>query len=309
MDDQQQQESPIEAERRESFSSSAPAELDLTIGAGRLSVRLTESTTVDVWVRADLAMAGGWAQGLSDLLGWIGEATGSPGSTGSTLGADLAAQAVEAVEIAWSEVGRRLVVRPPTALPLRAVPLVIDVGAPVGSRVRVQSGSAPVTITGSAGGVQVKSGSGEVRVDSVEGDVDITSGSGAITVGPVTGRAQLRSGSGRVSIDAVGGPSEVKAGSGKVRLGTVLADLGARTGSGDLTVADARGGRLELSTGSGGLRVGVHAGVIAELDLSSGSGRARSELPVGFDPPEELPTLVIRGRSGTGDVLVTRAVS
>ena len=58
------------------------------------------------------------------------------------------------------------------------------------------------------------------------------------------------------------------------------ADVGVRTGTGAVAVADARAGRLDLTTGSGGLTIGVHAGVLAELDLSSGSGRARSELDV-----------------------------
>jgi len=56
------------------------------------------------------------------------------------------------------------------------------------------------------------------------------------------------------------------------------------------------------------LRVGVHPGVAAELDLSSASGRARSELPVSERAPEGVDTVVrVRGRTGSGDVLVTRA--
>ncbi len=290
------------AERRQSFESAGPAELDLTVGAGRVSVALAEGTQVTVSVRADASAGGSWAQGLSDLIGWISEATG-----GGLASADLAEDAVDAVEITWSEIGRRLVVRPPAELPLKAVPLVVDVTAPTGSRVDVHAGSARVTVTGSAGNVGVRTGSGELNVAAVDGDVDIATGSGGVTIGPVTGRSRLRAGSGRISVASVGGPSEVKAGSAEVRFGAVHADLSARTGSGDLIVADAHGGRLDLKSGSGGLRVGVHAGVGAELDLSSGTGRAHSELPVASAPPEKRPTLVIRGRSGTGDVLVSPA--
>ena len=74
--------------------------------------------------------------------------------------------------------------------------------------------------------------------------------------------------------------TDVKAGSGDVTIGEVSADVGVRTGTGAVSVADARAGRMDLTTGSGGLTIGVHAGVLAELDLSSGSGRARSELDV-----------------------------
>ncbi|MCW2632550.1 MAG: hypothetical protein JWR88_1512 [Pseudonocardia sp.] len=290
------------AERRETFDSAGPAELDLTIGAGRVSVALAEGTEVTVSVRADASAGRGWTQSLSDLIGWLSEATGA-----DLAGADLAQKAVDGVEITWSEIGRRLVVRPPTELPLKSVPLILVVTAPTGSRVDVNSGSAAVTVTGSAGNVGVRTGSGEVDVEAVDGDVEVSTGSGGVSIGPVTGRSRLRAGSGRISVDSVGGPSEVKAGSAEVRLGAVHADLSARTGSGDLTVADAHGGRLDLNSGSGGLRVGVHAGVGVELDLSSGTGRAHSELPVASAPPDKRPTLVIRGRSGTGDVLVSPA--
>jgi len=51
----------------------------------------------------------------------------------------------------------------------------------------------------------------------------------------------------------------------------------------------------------------VHPGVRAELDLTSGSGRARSDLRVESAPPDDAVALHVRGRTGSGDVLVTRA--
>jgi hypothetical protein len=80
-----------------------------------------------------------------------------------------------------------------------------------------------------------------------------------------------------------------------------------RTGSGDVTVSDARSGDLEITTGSGGVRIGVHPGVGAELDLVSGSGKARSELDVSGEAPQKPTALQVRGRTGSGDVLVARA--
>jgi DUF4097 and DUF4098 domain-containing protein YvlB len=118
----------------------------------------------------------------------------------------------------------------------------------------------------------------------------------------------VRTGSGRVQLARAGGPTEIKASSGDVAVREVAADLGVRTGSGEVTVADAHAGRLDLTTGSGGMRIGIHAGVGAELDLSSGSGRARSELEVRAVAPAQTPPLQVRGRTGSGDVLVTRAI-
>ena len=82
-----------------------------------------------------------------------------------------------------------------------------------------------------------------------------------------------------------------------------------RTGTGAVSVADALAGRLDLTTGSGGLTIGVHAGVLAELDLSSGSGRARSDLDLRQTAPDREAVLWLRGRTASGDVLVTRATA
>jgi len=44
------------------------------------------------------------------------------------------------------------------------------------------------------------------------------------------------------------------------------------------------------------------------VDLSSGSGSARSDLDVGTQAPAQGAAVHVRGRTGSGDVLVTRAV-
>jgi DUF4097 and DUF4098 domain-containing protein YvlB len=144
-------------------------------------------------------------------------------------------------------------------------------------------------------------------VAAVVGDADVTTGSGDVELGSVSGRTRVRTGSGQVSVAATGGPAEIRASSGTVAVGEVAGDLGVRTGSGDVVIADARSGNLDLTTGSGGLRIGVHPGVGAELDLTSGSGRATSDLEVTEVAPERPATLQVRGRTGSGDVLVTRA--
>jgi hypothetical protein len=333
--------------RRESWACAGPAELDLSVEFGRLEVTLSDDASrVEVEVRAE---PGGtaWEQGLSGLLGRLGEATSRGsiriggrdlrldglkldglgleqlglepnelfgGRLGDKLGEfggpDLAADAVRACEVAWSEGGRRLVVRSARHLPLRLVPLTVTVRAPAGSRPTLRTGGGDVVVTGRAGDTIVRTGSGDVRLGEVDGTAEVTTGSGRVDSGPVRGRARARTGSGDLTLAALGGPAEVRAGSGSVRLGAVHADLLARSGSGDLSVADADAGRMDLTTGSGDLRVGVHAGVTAELDLSSGSGRVRSELDVSDTAPEGTAApLVVHGRTGSGDVLITRAVA
>jgi DUF4097 and DUF4098 domain-containing protein YvlB len=110
-----------------------------------------------------------------------------------------------------------------------------------------------------------------------------------------------------VRLGGIGGHTEVKTGSGEIGVGEVAADLRVRSGSGDISVADARAGRIELTSGSGRLQVGVHPGVGAELDLTTGSGSVRSDLQVGDTAPSSGEGLKVRGRTGSGNVLVTRS--
>jgi Putative adhesin len=302
----QEEPPPNDLSRRESWPVGGVAELELSVDVGRIEVHLdhADEPEVRVEVRHDPAVGGMWAQGISGVINWIGQATGGPGTEAE----DLAAEAVRAAEITWSEPGRRLVVRSSPELPLRLVPLVVTVTAPAGSRLAARTGAGDVEVTGRAGWAAVRTGSGEVDVAAVDGDTDVTTGSGDLVLGEVAGRARLRTGSGTVRLASAGGATEIKAGSGDVALGSVSGDLGVRTGSGELRIEDARAGRFDLTTGSGEIRVAVHPGVRAELDLTSGSGRARSELTVEPAPPADAVALQVRGRTGSGDVLVTRAL-
>ena len=107
---------------------SGVAELELSVDVGRIEVHLdrADEPEVRVEVRHDPAAGGMWGQGISGVLNWIGQATAGPGAEP----ADLAAEAVEAAEITWSEPGRRLIVRSSQELPLRVVPLVVTVRRP-----------------------------------------------------------------------------------------------------------------------------------------------------------------------------------
>jgi hypothetical protein len=294
--------------RQQSWPVTGPAELELSTDVGRVRVHLEDlpedGGELRVEVRHDPSATNAWTQGLSGLINWLGTATGGG------LGGDpeqLAIDAVSAAEISWSDSGRRLVVRSTQELPLRVVPLAITVWAPTRSRLAVRVGSGDVRASGRAGWVGVRAGSGNATLDGVDGDADVTTGSGAIDLGPVTGRARLRTGSGAIRVAGTGGPTEIKTGSGDIVLGEVNGDVRVRTGSGDVTVSDARSGGVQFTTGSGAVRIGVHPGVSAELDLVSGSGTARSELEVATVAPEKAAAVHVRGRTGSGDVLVARA--
>lgn len=295
--------------RQERWPVPGPADLDLAVDVGRIRVHLSDAADPDpeqprevrVEVRHDPGAAGVWGQRIGEVVSFLGDAVAGPDAEPGRNPAD----AVRAATITWSDGG--LTVRSSTELTLRMVPLAVTVWAPSGSRVAARTGAGDVAVAGRAGTATIRTGAGTARVDDIAGDADVTTGSGDVALGAVTGRARIRTGSGAITIAAVGGATDVKAGSGAVTIGRVEADVAVRTGTGGVDLADARAGTVEVTTGSGGLRVGVHAGVVAELDLSSGSGRARSELEVHRTAPAREPALRLRGRTAAGDVLVTRA--
>lgn len=288
--------------RQQSWTVDGPADIDVTVDVGRVRIDLAEGgEEVRVEVRHEPTAGSGFELGFGGLVSWLATAAGA------SLGGSVPAAAVRTAEITWQDRSRRLIVRSATELPLRMVPLAVTVSAPASSTVTVRTGAGDVTIDGRAGRATAKTGSGDVRLGPVDGDAEVTTGSGRINLDSVQGRSRLRTGSGSITVGGLHGAAEINSSSGTVGLGEVSADLTVRTGSGDVRIDDARSGRFELSTGSGELVLRVHPGVIAELDLSSGSGRARSDLPVSSTPPDTEAALTVRGRTGSGDVLVTRA--
>ena len=287
------------AVRLESFEVDGTLDVDLSIDAGRVEVRLVDEPGAHVELRHDPSAASPWVAGFSGLLRWFGSQFGENPE-------DIPARAIDQARVEM--VGQRLVVRMPKEVPLRGVPIVLTVRAPSGSHVQVQSASADVRTTGAAGRLSVTTGTGEISAERADDKAVVKTGSGAVRLGPMLGGLHARSGSGDAEVSSVGGRSTLVTGSGDVWLGAVQADVSVRTGSGDLTVADAACGRIELGTGSGEIRVGVRTGCAAQVDLSSGSGHARSELDVSHQAPDSEPKLFIRGRTGSGDVLITAAV-
>ena len=293
--------------RQQNFDCPDPIDIWVELDSGQLDITLdvdtADTSAVSVQVRPDPTNQPPWNVGISGLLGWLGQQAGTPPF------GELATEAVRRTVIDFT--GKRLTVRSPREFPLRMVPLIIQVIAPSGSSISARSGSADVTVNGDAAGLDATTGSGQVRAQRCTSAAGVRTGSGNVALGTVQGRLEVRTGSGQVEVTSVEGNrgSTVQTGSGDVRLGAVKHDISARTGSGDLTVVDARAGGLQLTTGSGQLRVGIHPGVHAELDVSSGSGHARSDLPVGGPPADAEVALRVRARTGSGDALVTAAPS
>lgn len=299
-DDEEPDAQDAEVIRRQEFDADGPLELDVVVGAGRVEVKLSDQPGVTVEVRHDPASASPWSEGFSSLLSWFSGQFGD----GAQLGSPQDAVRETRIDLT----GGRLVVRTPKALPSRGVPLAVTVTAPSASAVEVRSGSATVRVSGAAGRLIVATGSGDVHAERSDGAAEVTTGSGAVRLGPMLGGLRARTGSGELEVSSVGGVTSLFTGVGDVWLGSVSADVIARTGSGDLTIADAASGQVELITGSGEIRIGVRQDTPAEIDLRSGSGKARSDLPLSNQRPEAEPALRVRAKTDSGGAVATPAV-
>jgi DUF4097 and DUF4098 domain-containing protein YvlB len=205
--------------------------------------------------------------------------------------------------------GNRLTVEMPERIvgfSLRRRRIEITITVPSGSSLASRTASADVTATGRYASATVNTASGNLRLDTVDGDAEVHCASGDITI--ASARAtRVHSASGRVRIDHAGGDVEVHSASGQVRVGVADGSVNAKTASGDITVEDARSGVISLKAASGDLHVGVRAGVTAHLDVSSVSGRIRSELPVEDAAPDNGSALDVVARTTSGNIVIAPA--
>ncbi len=195
----------------------------------------------------------------------------------------------------------------------------ITVTMPAQSALTVKTGSADTTVHGPISGLWITTGSGDLEADLVEGTTEVQSGSGDVRVSQLVGTARVKSGSGDLSvgtcadlavttgsgdvrIESVSGQLSIKTGSGDVHVGEAADDISLSTGSGDLTVDVARKGRYVIKGASGDVRIGVPNGTPVWTDITTLSGRMRSDLtPVGA-PAEGQDHLEIRATTASGDV-------
>ena len=217
--------------RQQSWPADGPAELELSVDVGRIRVQLDEQV-------GDGGRAGGAGRGAARPVRrrhlepgpqraaeLAGRAAGRRGAVGDL--DQLAAQAVRATEISWSETGRRLVVRSP----VRAA----AAGGPAGGHgvgaARVPAGRArrrrrrpgdrdrgldrgAHRLRRGRGGRRRRRGRRDHRLRRRRARPD------------QPGAARVRTGSGAVTVARAGGPTEIKASSGDVTVREVAARPG-----------------------------------------------------------------------------------
>jgi len=183
----------------------------------------------------------------------------------------------------------------------------IGVELPAGSGARIAVGSATIAGRGRLGDCEVSNGSGGVTFELVEGTLRTRGGSGELSVDRLTGAAHIRGGSGAVRLGEVDGALSISVGSGKVRVGTAHGNTRVRSGSAAVTVEVAEGD-VDVACSSGPVTVGIRPGWNAKLDVATGSGRLRTEMPMTESAPAAGgERITIRARTGSGNITVQRA--
>ncbi len=182
--------------------------------------------------------------------------------------------------------------------------VVIALQLPADSRVAVKAGMAAVAVRDGVHGLDAKIGAGSVDVDRAA-ELNVKAGQVDVVVGRA-GSLAVSSGQGTLRAGEVE-HAAFKSGAGDVEIGHSTGVVQVKGGAVQLAVRDAASGEVFFHTGSGDARVAVVPGTTVELDLTSGSGDVRCELPVESAAPPGGAGLRLRLRTGSGDLIVTAA--
>jgi DUF4097 and DUF4098 domain-containing protein YvlB len=164
---------------------------------------------------------------------------------------------------------------------------------PHSSRAELSSASADAHVSGQLSALESKTASGDLTVAAeIFGDATVKTVSGDVRLqGLVHGDVQVQTVSGDVNASRVGGSVTTKSVSGDVRIESV------------------REGKATLQSVSGDIVLGVEPGTTLDVDANSVSGDLDSAVALGSEAgfEEGGPTLVVRGKTVSGDFRIVRA--
>lgn len=176
----------------------------------------------------------------------------------------------------------------------------------VEGRIRLDTHSAPVMTSGTAGSMVIDVGSGRVEASDHEGDLDIDTGSGSVDVSGVRGdMLRVDTGSGTVTATQVSVSNlEIDTGSGGVAAsGSVTRNVFIDTGSGSVDLSLSTNPReVEIDTGSGSVTLTVPDSFSAQLEIDTGSGGISVDFPVTMQSWERTH---VEGTIGSGEARVS----
>jgi DUF4097 and DUF4098 domain-containing protein YvlB len=170
----------------------------------------------------------------------------------------------------------------------------VEARVPHGASVKVKTASADTQLAGHFGALELNSASGDLHLR-----------------GETAGDATVKTVSGDVELERVDGDLSVQCVSGDIHARAVAGSVDTKSVSGDIRVEAVTAGDVRFTSVSGDIEIGIAAGSLLDVDAGSTSGDLSSEVPLASEPPagEEVaaPTVILRGRTVSGDVRVFRA--
>ena len=174
----------------------------------------------------------------------------------------------------------------------------LEIMAPRGSRVGVETVNAAVGVEGFGGHVEVQTVNGGVRVAAPGGEVEVETMTGAVEVTAQGAAMDVRTISGAVTLAGASGEVEVETVSGDVAVGGAeVSSLRVKTTTGGVTFhgAPARKGGVEVETFSGPVRLVLPKATKATFRLQTFGGGIHSDFCAGtpvtrerFEPFRQL---------------------
>jgi DUF4097 and DUF4098 domain-containing protein YvlB len=160
--------------------------------------------------------------------------------------------------------------------------------------------------------VKVKTASADTEIEGHLRMLDVNGVSGDVRVrGEISDDATVKTVSGDIELDRVDGDLSVQTVSGDARVRGTAGSVEAKSVSGDIRLEALTAGETRFSSVSGDIEIGIAAGSILDVDAGSTSGDLASEVPLATEPPSDedaaAPTVILRGRTVSGDVRVFRA--
>jgi putative adhesin len=170
----------------------------------------------------------------------------------------------------------------------------VQARVPHGGSVKIKTASADTELSGHFGRLELNSVSGDVRLR-----------------GEIAEDARVKTVSGDVELERVDGDLSVQCVSGDVRARAITGSVDTKSVSGDIRLDALTAGDVRFTSVSGDIEIGIAPGSLLDVDAGSTSGDLSSEVPLASEPPSgegtAAPTVILRGRTVSGDVRVFRA--
>ncbi|MGH9401285.1 MAG: DUF4097 family beta strand repeat-containing protein [Terriglobia bacterium] len=214
----------------------------------------------------------------------------------------------------------------------RNISISYEIETPSATQLKTTSGSGNVEVEGVQGPVRAVTGSGNLRASGIQNELTESTGSGNIHANSIRGEVHLNTGSGTIEALGIAGPfyastgsgnvtlqentegsGKVSTGSGNVRLSGVNGPLRVGTGSGNIIAEGQATGDWSLHTGSGSVSVRLPDNASFAIDAHADSGRIVTRRAVtvqGTLRKGSLQGVVGKGgptlqlRTGSGDIQI-----